>query len=363
MPTLAHKRDADAVIDRLGRFYTDRPQDRICARFEIPSRALREHLAAHPAGFCAYPDPSERAAFWDALLAERAALEDDSIPCAYLSELDQGLYGGLVGGQVEFLRGDNGWVSSMTRPILADWSGLDALALRLDASNAWLQRYLRQLDIFVEAARGRFGLSHFILIDGLNFAFELVGATETYLALTERPDHVRQAVAFAFDLNAAVQDLFFARAPSLLGGTCSNMAQWMPGRVVSESVDPFHMTSVDTFERWGRANVERMFARYDGGVLHIHGNGRHLLEAVSTLRGLKAIWLGDDRGFPPAFEVLTDLKRRTGDMPLAASVDYGRFIEALDQRQLAGGVFYHVSGAPGADAVNRCMQRVRSYRS
>jgi hypothetical protein len=362
MATLAHKRDAEAVIDRLDQFYAQRPQDRICARFDIPSRVLPAYLAEHPVGFCGYPDPAERAAFWDAMLAERAGLEDDAIPCAYLSELDQGLYGGLVGGQVEFLQGDNGWVSSMTRPILADWSGLDALALRLDDDNPWLRRYLRQLDAFAEAGRGKFGLSHFILIDGLNFAFELAGATQTYLALSERPEWVRRAVDFAFDLNAAVQDVFFARAPSARGGTCSNMAQWMPGRVVSESVDPFHMTSVGTFERWGRANVERMFARYDGGVLHLHGNGRHLLEAVSTLRGLKLIWLGDDRGFAPAFEALPDLKRRVPGVLMAVSVDYGRFTEALQRRQLPGGVFYHVSGAPDEAAANRCMERVRAYR-
>lgn len=84
------------------------------------------------------------------------------------------------------------------------------------------------------------------------------------------------------------------------------------GRVISESVDPFHMTSVEYFERWRREQLEQIFAEFDGGVTHLHGNGRHLLEAVSSVRGLKAIALGDDRGFPPAFDVLAGLKRRAG---------------------------------------------------
>ncbi len=266
MASLAYKHNVDSVIERLRSLVVKRRQDRIFARFDPPSRALQDYLRDHPIGFCKYPDLTERTSFWDALLAERSAIDDDSLPCAYLSELDQGLYGGLVGGEVEFLRGDNGWVSSMTRPILRDWSELDRLigdflpmmkmapwtgAESDGRKNSWLRRYLHHLDVFVEAARGKFSLSHFILIDGLNFAFELVGATQTYLAFTERPDWVRQAIAFAFDLNVAVQETFFARAPLLAGGTCSNMIQWAPGRVVSESVDPFHMTSVEYFETLG----------------------------------------------------------------------------------------------------------------
>ena len=53
------------------------------------------------------------------------------------------------------------------------------------------------LDYVVAAAAGKFGVSHFILIDSLNFVFELVGATNTYLSLIEQPELVRRAVDFA----------------------------------------------------------------------------------------------------------------------------------------------------------------------
>jgi hypothetical protein len=376
---LAYKPNADEVIDRLRILHARGATDRVLATLGIPSPALDEFGRKYAGGFCDYPDPGERIAFWDRLLRERAVLEDDSIPCAYLSEMDQGLYGGLLGGKVQFMaHPENGWISSMVAPLLKDWTEFDALerTRRLCFSITdtrvmlkhnlpglpWLDRYRRQLDIFVRDAAGKFGISHFILIDGLNFVFELLGATRTYLSLVDRPEMVRRAIALAFEINVAVQETFFERVGLLGGGTASNMVQWAPGRIVSESVDPFHMTSVEYFETWGREPVERVFARFDGGVLHIHGNGRHLLEAVSTLRGLKAIFLGDDKGFPPAFEVLPQLRARTGDVPLVVQTDFVRFAEALARHELPGGVLYKVSGVPDARAANRLAQQVREYR-
>jgi hypothetical protein len=327
---------------------------------EVPSAALADFQGQYSAGYCQYPDPSARIEFWDRRLSERAAVEDDSIPSAYLSEFDQGLYGGLLGGDVQFMaHPENGWISSMVAPLLKDWSGFNAL--RFDVSCPWFQRYLAQLKAFAEAAAGKFGISHFILIDGLNFVFELVGATQTYLSLVECPEMVRRAVEFAFNLNEKVQTTFFDTVPALEGGTCSNMVQWIPGRIVSESVDPFHMTSVDYFEKWGREPVERILDRFDGGVLHLHGNGRHLLEAVCSLKGVKAVFIGDDKGFPPAFEVLDEFRSRAADMPLVVQLDFADFVERLNQRNLAGGVFYKVRGVPDLDAANRCMDKVRTY--
>lgn len=92
-----------------------------------------------------------------------------------------------------------------------------------------------------------------------------------------------------------VQDTFFDIVPRINGGTCSKRAQWIPGRIVDESLDPFHMTSVDYFKNWGREPVERIFEKYDGGIVHLHGNGNHLLNSVSTIKGLKAILLHDEK--------------------------------------------------------------------
>ena len=216
--------------------------------------------------------------------------------------------------------------------------------------------------VIAAAARGKFGISHFILINGLNFVFELVGATETYLSLVERPEMVRRAIDLAFEVNLRVQQTFFDTVPLFRGGTCSNMVQWIPGRIISESVDPFHMTSLDYFETWGRGPVERLYERFDGGVLHVHGNGRHLLGAVATLRGLKAVLLGDDKGYPRACDVLGSLRQRVGDLPLIVEIPYTDFVAGLTAHTLHGGVFYRVKNSTEVAEANRLMESVRAYR-
>lgn len=352
----------DDILVRLRHLFLDRAPDTILASMQVPSRALAAFAQRYPAGYGAYPDPEERIRFWDDYWRERIAVEDDTIPSAYLSEMDQGLYGGLLGGDVRFISDpDTGWISSMVPPLLRDWSELAGLSY--SPESLWFQRYVHQLQVFVHGADGKFGISHFILINHLNLVFELVGATATYQALLDAPEMVRRALDLAHDLNLWVQETFFAHVPLVAGGTCSNMVQWLPGRIVSESVDPFHMTSVAYFERWGRAALERMFAHFDGGVCHIHGNGRHLLEAVSTVKGLKALYLGDDKGFPLAFDVLSTLKRRVGDLPLVVGVPYADFCRVLDAHRLVGGVYYRVADVPDVDMANRCMARVRAYRA
>jgi hypothetical protein len=362
---LSYCPDGYFVLERLKRLYEQRDQTIVLASMEIPSAALQAMARQHPPGFCEYPDPHERARYWDAHLREKITVHDDVIPNAYLTEMDQGLYGGLVGGQARFLCDpETGWISSMVAPLIKDWTELEGLPQfdPADRDNAWLQRYLRQMEVFKEVARDKWSISHFILIDSLNFGFELVGATETYIAVIEHPELVRRVIDFAFDLNVKVQRIFFQQVLLLEGGTCSNFAQWLPGRVVSESVDPFHMTSVDFFEQWGRAPVERMLAAFDGGVIHIHGNGRHLLRAVSTVKGLRALLLADDRGWPLAFDILPQVRQQVGDLPLIIyGVEYDKFYQALQEHRLVGGVFYNVTEVPDADTANRCMEQVRRY--
>lgn len=362
METLAYKPNAAETFKRLRGLYERRAQDQILARMAGPSPALAEFQSQYPEGYCDYPDPAQRIRFWDRYLRERIAIDDDSLPSAYLSEMDQGLYGGVLGGKTQFLaHPENGWISSMVAPLLNDWNEFDAI--RFDRSRPWLERYHRQLRTFVEGANGKFAISHLILIDGLNFVFELLGATNTYLSLAEQPDMVRRAIDFAFQLNLDLQNVFFDLVPLVAGGTASNLAQWLPGRIVSESVDPFHLTSVEYFETWGREPVERIFGRFDGGVIHLHGNGRRLLEAVAKLDGLKAISLGDAPGYPRALEVLETLQARTGDTPLIVQADYASFNQKLDQHQLCTGVFYNVQGVPDVTEANRLMEKVRRYRA
>lgn len=352
----------EQVLCRLRQLYQEQQQKVVLARMNVPSRALAEFARRNKAGYCDYPDIRERLEFWDKCMREHMAVHDDSIPSAYLTEMDQGLYGGLFGGDVRFLCDpDMGWISSMVPPILKEWSEFDKLSFSTD--HEWYHRYMNQLNMFVQASRGKYGVSHFILINGLNFIFELVGATQTYLDLVENPEMIPKAIDLAHTVNLRIHRKFFEKVPLIEGGTCSNFAQWLPGQIVSESLDPFHMTSVDYFERWGREPIERIFSQFDGGIIHIHSNGRHLLKAASTLKGLKAIYLVNERHSPPAFEVLGDLKRQVGDVPVICPVKYPAFYQALKDHTLVGGVFYDVHDVPDVTTANSCMTLVRKYHA
>lgn len=368
---LSYCPDFPQRIERLTRLHSRAANDRIFAVMQIPSPAIEAFARRYGEGYCEYPDPGERLAFWDAHLASRASVSDDSVPAAYLSECDQGLYGGILGGEVRYMaHPDIGWISSMVPPLMEDLSELSGLHVELDPAKldhpggppAW-HRYREQLAVMTAGAAGKFGISHFILIDSMNLAFELVGATKAYLALMDHPDLVLAAVELGYRVNVLVQEAFFAAGVQVAGGTCSNMAGWLPGRIVSESVDPWHMTSVEYFELFGREPAERILGHFDGGVMHLHGNGRHLLEAVSTVRGLKALLLGDDRGFKPAVEFAAEARLRAPELPLVLGCDYSTFVRKLSDRSLTGGVLYKVSKVPDASTANKLMERVRAYEA
>ncbi len=360
IPTLAYKPNFRDVLPRLQSLYGRTAGDRLFATMDVPNAALARFAESHAAAGCGYPDLAERTRFWDEFLSQRATVEDDAMPVAYLSEVDQGLYGGLLGAEVQFTADPaTGWISSMVPPLLKEWSEFDRL--RFDPEHPWWRRYVQQLETFAAAGCGKWGIGHFILVDSLHFVFELIGATQTYLSLDECPGMVLRAIDFAFDLNVRIQQQFFATVPALADGTLSHFAQWLPGRVVSESLDAFHMTSVAYFERWGREPAERIMNRFDGGVTHLHANGRHLLEAAATLRGLVALRMMDDRGFPSAFDIVDQLQARAGEVPLILGTPYEAFADRLRRHALPGGVLYQVQKVPTVDAANRLMEAVRAY--
>ena len=127
MNDLAFFNGGEAVLDRLRQLYVKRDPGLVLAAMNPPNPAVGRFARTHQEGFCDYPDPQERGAFWADFLGERAQIRDDSVPSAYLSEMDQGLYGGLAGGKAQFLCDTrNGWISSMVPPILSGWEDFDA---------------------------------------------------------------------------------------------------------------------------------------------------------------------------------------------------------------------------------------------
>ena len=68
MDHLAYKPNASEVVPRLRALYDREAGDRIFATMRVPSAALAEFAQRYPRAECEYPDPAERAEFWDRLL-------------------------------------------------------------------------------------------------------------------------------------------------------------------------------------------------------------------------------------------------------------------------------------------------------
>jgi hypothetical protein len=359
---MLYKKNYKEAISRLNDLYTGNGLDKIYARMCIPNPYLEKFKEENTDGESAYPDIEDRISFWDKVLSVYSDVEDDSIPSCYLSEFDQGLYGGLAGGEVRFIKdAASGWITSMTVPFLKELDDFEEI--KFDEENEWFRRYRVQLEAFKTAARGKFGISHFILISGMNFLFELRGATAAYYDILEDPEKAKKVIDFSIGLNVWVWEYFFKTMGLYDGGTCSNMCQWLPGRIVSESVDPFHLTSVQTFEEWGRDCTQKIFDSFDGGVIHLHSNGHHLIESVCKLKGLKCIYLIDEESATPIHMQLDTLSARRGTVPYSLFIPYRTFASKLEKRELHTNILYNVEGVPDAATANRLMAEVKEYRA
>ncbi|MGW8256365.1 MAG: hypothetical protein ACWGMZ_02650, partial [Thermoguttaceae bacterium] len=98
--SLAYKPNFQDVLRRMQSLYSREAGHRIFATMSVPNAALENFARTHSHSRCEYPDISERTRFWDDYYRLLAEVEDDSMPAAYLSEFDQGLYGGLLNGEV-----------------------------------------------------------------------------------------------------------------------------------------------------------------------------------------------------------------------------------------------------------------------
>jgi len=358
---LAYKRNAREIVARLTALWAREAQDRIFARITVPSPALVEFARTHKDGPTGYPDPRERIEFWDRHLRCERDVEDDWLPIAYLSEFDQGLYAALCGAEIRYMmHGGIGWVSSMCPPCLDDVSRINDL--RIDPQHPMLAVLDRQLGIFREGARGKFGVAPFIVIDALNFVAELRGMTQAFTDVIESPEAVVRLMRFAYELNVFVQERVLDALDGFMGGSFVNMGSWAPGRPVLFSVDAYHMASPAYFEEWGRPYIQPLLDRFGGGFLHLHSNGRHLLPNVRTMRGLKCVYLLDEDWAPRAYDDLAKYHAQADGVPLQVNCRWEEFVRDLAEGKLPGNVLYKVSQAPSADAANGVMEKVRAYR-
>ncbi len=357
---MIYKKNYMKVISRMKDLYGGLGVDHIYAKMNIPNPVLEFFANTFDDGPVNQPDVKERSIFWDEVLSIYSNLEDDSIPSCYLSEFDQGLYAGLLGGKVKYLRhAASGWISSMVEPFINDIKEINNFYF--DENCTIYKNYINQMEIFKKQGQGKFGISHFICLDGVNFMFELRGATQTYYDLIDYPDEAKKIIDFSTKLCIKVQDDFFKTIGLLQGGTVSNVSQWLPGKIVSESVDAFHLTSSQMFEEWGLDVVKTLFNHFNGGVIHLHTNGHHLINSISKIRGLKCIVFLDENFAEPCYKKLDELSRLCGRIPMVISIPFEEFVNKLESKELPKNILYDVLKVPDIKTANEIMKKVQSY--
>lgn len=359
---MLYKRNIDEVLSRLTRLYQRKMQDEICVNMHVINPGLLAYLAQNEDGDTGYPSIQERLLFWDSVGKHYEHLEDDSIPHAYFSEFDEGLYAGLVGAEVAFLNNkESGWISSMAIPFVENLE--DALSFSLTAlDETWNQRFISQLKVFASYFEGKMGVSHFIVIDALNFLFELRGATNTYYDVMENPEVANHVMDFATQLCLYVQNAYFDTVGLYRGGTVSNLMGWCTGKIISESLDPYHLGSSDWFLTYGKAHVNKIVSHYDGMVIHLHTNGYHLLKEVVKLDKLKAVYFLDDDYNRMAFDRLDEILPYREDVPIILTLPYERFIQAFEENTLPTNALINVMNVPSIEEANAWMAKVKTYR-
>ncbi len=360
---MQYKQNIDKTLERLTDLYNGKGKNKIFAKMIVPSKALEDYAKSYIEGEIPYPDLQKREQFWNTYLKEQTYIEDDSVPSAYMSEFDEGLYAGLLGAEIRFVDNpDWGWVSSMAVPFAQSVSELSNLSLNTE--NQWAKIFVDQLKFYAKKSKDKYGISHFILIDGLNLLLELRGGTNMFLDTADYPDKIQEFVKFGRKVNYYVQDTYFKEIGLYKGGTFSNMGQWIPGKIVSESLDPFHMTSMDYFEEWGRPNVNEVFSYYDGGCVHLHFEYcKNLIAPVSSINKLKMIAIIDeDFNTDKGYKNLEAFDKLRGDIPLCITIPFDVFTERLNAKALPGNIFYNVTQTPSAEIANDIMKKVVNYK-
>lgn len=357
---MLYKKNYRQVITRLSEFYRGSGLDRIYADINVPNPEMPAAVKDLQDGVCPWPVLSERIALWDMMLRAKKDVEDDSLPMCYCSELDEGLVSGLFHApDILFLMdAKRGWISSMSTPFLKD----PETPLVLDRSGLWAERMFAQYRIFGEGARGKFGVAPLCSLVSLNFLVAMRGATSAYLDIMDELEPIDSIHDLSVETARFVNDAYFNTVGLFEGGTVGLSWQWAPGRNIMDSVDAFHMTSEETFERWGKKYFERLSSFYDGSHVHIHANAYRMIPYIATLKGLASIALGDDPYNPSAMTRISDYDTLRGKVPLIVTVGLDEFVHRLEHRDLPGNVLYSVGGAQSVAEANEIMMLVREYR-
>jgi hypothetical protein len=197
---------------------------------------------------------------------------------------------------------------------------------------------------------------------GLNLAVQFRGAEQAYVDMTENPDDLRCLLNYAYDLNVylygRVQEIIGRHNRRLYGG--HPLSKYCTDQ---QSVDAYALCRPGTLKKWDMENLARFNNFVGGTVLHIHENSRHVIEEVAEIPGWTCVSFTDGPGWPRAFDIRWELRKRMKDIPLRFSgFKKDEFILALKGRDLPGNAQYGF-GVSSLDEAKRIMDLILMYKA
>jgi hypothetical protein len=176
-------------------------------------------------------------------------------------------------------------------------------------SNAWLLKLLEFIDGLAGLARGRFAVGMPLMRGPWDLVSALIGATELYLALHDRPDDLQALATTCGGLWVRVAERLQARIPRWHGGCVGFLGLWAPGFVPMAQDDASVSVSAGMYGRVMRS-VDANVVRDSGtAIFHLHSTGLQVLDHVLDFLDGRALNVDVDPSGPAIAKLIPNLRR------------------------------------------------------
>lgn len=186
----------------------------------------------------------------------------------------------------------------------------EALAVRLEESSAWFQKYLEFADALVAASAGRFPVSHSAELGPTDLHALLRGHTQSLMDLVDYPKESGEMLERGGEMLREFTEATWRRLPLYAGGYFdAQYSLWSEGPIVRMQEDATAVYSPGLYRRFVQP-VDRALARhFASSFIHLHSTSMFLLEAILEIDEIRCYEVNNDALGPPVARLLPHLKK------------------------------------------------------
>jgi hypothetical protein len=304
---------------------------------------VREFAACAAWGAAEYltPDMIDAEAFLPdqlRMLREGESLDDDILRGACPGQVALPWLPGMLGCRMRIL----------PQSVLGEEQHLPwerALALRLDAGNAWYRKYMEFADALVRSANGAFPVSPAAEIGPSDIHAVLRGHTESLLDLADEPGKSVELLRRAGEIFRQLAVEYWQRVPLFHGGYFdAQYSLWAPAPIVRMQEDATAVYSPALYRRFVQPVDRALAACFPCSFMHLHSTSMFLLDAFLECEEIRCFEVNQDALGPPVREMAGYFRRVQGagrPLVIRGSFDareMGLLLDALEPR----GLFFNI---------------------